>query len=269
MTTSIASSSGTRSSATPRSKPDGRSASRRPPGTQGPIRVVPRRRRVPRGRAPRPARPPADPDGGKSTAERHRGGLRRPHQPAPDRRSPHGGRRLGGRRGRRQAHGSSHRRDHPRRQGAGPAWCPSRRTASPPARPPRTTCACSTPSSRRGWTWWRSRSSGRPTTSAGSGPNPILADRSWSRRSGPGRGRQPRRHHRGLRGDHGRPRRPGGRVPLEELPHLQKDIIRRCIALGRPAITATQMLESMVPRPPPPGPRLPTSPTPCSTGPAC
>ena len=34
--------------------------------------------------------------------------------------------------------------------------------------------------------------------------------------------------------------------PIEELPHLQKHIIRECIAHGRPAITATQMLESMV-----------------------
>lgn len=33
---------------------------------------------------------------------------------------------------------------------------------------------------------------------------------------------------------------------IEDLPHLQKHIIRECIAYGRPAITATQMLESMV-----------------------
>lgn len=38
----------------------------------------------------------------------------------------------------------------------------------------------------------------------------------------------------------------GSEFPIEELPHLQKQIIRRCIALGRPAITATQMLESMI-----------------------
>jgi len=38
----------------------------------------------------------------------------------------------------------------------------------------------------------------------------------------------------------------GAECPLEEVPHLQKDIIRRCIAHGRPVITATQMLESMV-----------------------
>ncbi len=38
----------------------------------------------------------------------------------------------------------------------------------------------------------------------------------------------------------------GSEFPIEELPHLQKHIISTCIALGRPAITATQMLESMV-----------------------
>ncbi len=34
--------------------------------------------------------------------------------------------------------------------------------------------------------------------------------------------------------------------PLEELPHLQKHIIQTCVRYGRPTITATQMLESMV-----------------------
>lgn len=43
----------------------------------------------------------------------------------------------------------------------------------------------------------------------------------------------------------------GAEMPLEELPHLQKQILHRCIALGRPAITATQMLESMVSAPSP------------------
>ncbi|WP_208028630.1 pyruvate kinase [Rhabdothermincola sediminis] len=41
----------------------------------------------------------------------------------------------------------------------------------------------------------------------------------------------------------------GSEFPIEELPHLQKRIIHRCIALGRPAITATQMLESMIQAP--------------------
>ena len=43
----------------------------------------------------------------------------------------------------------------------------------------------------------------------------------------------------------------GIEFPIEDLPHLQKDIIRRCIARGRPAITATQMLESMIESPVP------------------
>ncbi|CAN5765272.1 pyruvate kinase [soil metagenome] len=43
----------------------------------------------------------------------------------------------------------------------------------------------------------------------------------------------------------------GAEMPIEELPHLQKTILQRCIALGKPAITATQMLESMVSAPSP------------------
>jgi pyruvate kinase len=43
----------------------------------------------------------------------------------------------------------------------------------------------------------------------------------------------------------------GVRVPLEDVPHLQKRIVRACVAQGRPVITATQMLESMVQSPTP------------------
>ena len=43
----------------------------------------------------------------------------------------------------------------------------------------------------------------------------------------------------------------GAEFPISELPHLQKQIIRRCIAVGRPVITATQMLESMIHAPTP------------------
>lgn len=43
----------------------------------------------------------------------------------------------------------------------------------------------------------------------------------------------------------------GTECSIEDLPHLQKKIISRCIALGRPAITATQMLESMISAPAP------------------
>lgn len=43
----------------------------------------------------------------------------------------------------------------------------------------------------------------------------------------------------------------GIEYPMEDVPHLQKHIIRECIAHGRPAITATQMLESMLHSPTP------------------
>ncbi len=43
----------------------------------------------------------------------------------------------------------------------------------------------------------------------------------------------------------------GAEFPISELPHLQKQIIKRCIAVGRPVITATQMLESMIHAPSP------------------
>jgi pyruvate kinase len=39
--------------------------------------------------------------------------------------------------------------------------------------------------------------------------------------------------------------------PLEDVPHLQKMIVRRCVEYGIPVITATQMLESMVVAPVP------------------
>jgi pyruvate kinase len=39
--------------------------------------------------------------------------------------------------------------------------------------------------------------------------------------------------------------------PLEDVPHLQKKIVRQCVEAGVPVITATQMLESMVTAPSP------------------
>jgi pyruvate kinase len=39
--------------------------------------------------------------------------------------------------------------------------------------------------------------------------------------------------------------------PLEDVPHLQKAIVRRCVEYGLPVITATQMLESMITAPSP------------------
>ncbi len=41
----------------------------------------------------------------------------------------------------------------------------------------------------------------------------------------------------------------GIEVPIEELPGLQKNIVKRCYLAGKPVIVATQMLESMTERP--------------------
>ena len=43
----------------------------------------------------------------------------------------------------------------------------------------------------------------------------------------------------------------GIEVPMEQLPLIQKDIIRRCIQRARPVIVATQMMDSMITNPSP------------------
>ncbi len=60
----------------------------------------------------------------------------------------------------------------------------------------------------------------------------------------------------------------GAEMPIEELPHLQKRIIHRCIALGGRPSPPPRCSSRWCRRPRPPGPRPPTSPTPCSTAPA-
>jgi pyruvate kinase len=43
----------------------------------------------------------------------------------------------------------------------------------------------------------------------------------------------------------------GIECPLEDVPHMQKRIVRRCVGCGVPVITATQMMESMIQAPSP------------------
>jgi len=56
----------------------------------------------------------------------------------------------------------------------------------------------------------------------------------------------------------------GIEVPYEELPIIQRRIVKTCLRIGRPVIVATHMLESMINSPMLRGRKLPTWPTPSS-----
>ena len=45
----------------------------------------------------------------------------------------------------------------------------------------------------------------------------------------------------------------GVEIDFTEIPVIQKDMIAQCVAVGKPVITATQMLDSMMKIPPHPG----------------
>jgi pyruvate kinase len=40
----------------------------------------------------------------------------------------------------------------------------------------------------------------------------------------------------------------GVELPIEQIPLIQKDLIRKCIHRAKPVIVATQMMESMIDR---------------------
>ena len=61
----------------------------------------------------------------------------------------------------------------------------------------------------------------------------------------------------------------GVELPIEQVPVIQKELMRRANILGKPVITATQMLESMTSSRRPTRPRPLTWPMPFWTGPMC
>jgi len=107
--------------------------------------------------------------------------------------------------------------------------------------------------SRRGWTSSRSPLCARRRMWSCCAPSEgTRLTRPHCREDrGPVRHRQPRRHHPGHGRPDGRARRPRIEVPLRELPVIQRRAVRTCLAIGRPVIIATHMLESMISQPMP------------------
>ena len=193
------------------------------------------------------------PGTGASTAEVVAGRLPRAAERHPPRRHARLRRRRGGGRGHRPHRRRPRGPGHPRRRGHRP---PRRaHPVRPPAHPHPDAAG---PGHARRLHRRRRRHGGRVVRALGPRRAPrrrraasARPDRRGQDRD-PGRGRQPRRHHRGVGRHHGRPRRPRAwSSPSRSSRTCRSRSSRSASRWAGPAITATQMLESMVHAPTP------------------